>query len=92
MGRVPELHDGGNLQSCQFLLLPGLVWPWALTSLEQEGAPGNATLPCASHLGGRGGVGIVAPGVEGQFARPPIFLAAARSISGGQAPPDLGMG
>ena len=37
-------------------------------------------------------MGIVAPGVEGQFARPPIFLAAARSISGGQAPPDLGMG
>lgn len=67
-----------------------LAWPWALTSLE-EGAPGNATLPCASHLGGRGGVGIVAPGVEGQFARPPIFLAAARSISGGKGPTDLGM-
>lgn len=69
-----------------------LVWPWALTSLEKEGAPGNATLPCASHLGGHGGVGIVAPGVEGQFARPPIFLAAARSISGGKGPPDLGIG
>ena len=36
-------------------------------------------------------MGIVAPGVEGQFARPPIFLAAARSISGGKGPPDLGM-
>lgn len=31
-------------------------------------------------------MGIVAPGVDGQFARPPIFLAAARSISGGKGP------
>lgn len=54
-GECQDYGDGaacgpGSSSSCLVL-----AWPQALTSLE-EGAPGNATLPCDSDLGNLRGI------------------------------------